>query len=158
MSQGFKVFIGRNFKPTGLYDLPSEEYLNQPGVFYDGRNQIITTDWDTSNWEWYYNYLDFAQTLAHKNKNPRPTWLLDLGYIPVVYFPSCCTSKGAELFVKLDELKIPYVKLPPYSFIQSYTNGLQADGWVSKMDVYERLGVPPEKITSEKLLRELVLK
>ncbi len=152
-----KVFVGRNFKPDGLCDLPDINYLEQLDIFYDERNQFLTQGIDKSNWQWYYNYIDFVHTISSKNPNARPLWLLDIGYIPIVYLPSCCSGMSTELFAKLDEKRIPYVKTQPYSFVTKYVNGLTADGWVSKMDLSKILNIPPNEITSEKVLKELVL-
>lgn len=157
MSEAFKVFVGVNFKVDGLEELPSADYLSRPDVFYDERNRFVTSGLDRSSWDWYFNYLDFVQTLSVKNATAKPMWILDLGYVPVVYMPSCCSGFGVQLFKALDNKGIPYVKLRPYSFVSKYTEGMDSDGWMSKMDAAKLLNCAPEEVTSTRILKELIL-
>lgn len=156
--QIFKVFVGDNFKVEGQSEFPTNsDYLKQDGVFFDERANFLTRNLDLSDFQWYYNYLDFMQTMANKNPNAKPMYLLDLGYVPVVYLPSCCLQIGPKLVEALDAADVPHVRLSPTSFVSKYCNLMTVDAWVSKMDIYERLGVKPEEVTSEMILRRLLL-
>ncbi len=152
-----KIFVGSNFVLEGYQDVPSEDYIKRASVFYDERNNFLTYNLDRSSWDWYYNYLDFVQILATQNPRAKPIWLLDLGYVPIVYLPSCCTSEGTKLVRILDEKKLKYVRLQPYSFVNNYNNLMTSDIWMSKMDVAPLLGVEPHQVTSAEILRRLVL-
>lgn len=157
MGTGIKVFQGHNFKVESIKEIPSLEYIESPDLFYDERNQVVSIGLQKDNWEWYFNYLDFTQTLASRNPNAKALWLLDLGYIPVVYMPSCCSSTAAQLFSIMDEKNIPYVKTRPYSFVTKYVTSLDMDGWVSKMDISRITGWTPHTITTAQVLKELIL-
>ena len=158
MNDGLRVFVGDNFKVEGQEVLSTNDaYLKRADVHFDERANFLTRNLNVSNWDWYYNYLEFMQIVANKNPQASPTYLLDLGYVPVVYLPSCCESLGARLMEAMDVKKIPYVKLPPTSFVLKHYKAMTIDAWVSKMDVYERLGVAPNEVTSEMILRRLVL-
>lgn len=154
---GLKVFIGTNFKVEGKDVLPSDaNILSQPGVYFDERANFLTYGLNLHNYEWYYNYLNFMQVASTKNMNANPSYLLNLGYIPVVYLPSCCLQLTDSLMKVLEVNKVPHIKKAPTSFATKYCNIMTTDAWVSKMDVHEMLGVTPEKVTSEMLLRRLL--
>ena len=154
----FKVFVGDNFKVEGQDVLPvNDKYLKTAGVYFDERAYFLTRNLNLSNWQWYFNYLDFMQTAASKNPKAKPMYLLDLGYVPVVYMPSCCLKFGTELMEALDSKDIPHVKIAPTSFVRKYCDIMTVDAWVSKMDVAEPLGLKPENVTSEAIIRRLIL-
>ena len=154
----FKVFIGNNFKVEGQDVLPTNSsYLKSAGVYFDERANFLTYNLDLSNWDWYFNYLEFMQTASNKNGQAQPKYLLDLGYVPVVYMPSCCEHLGAKLMEVMDVRNIPYVKLSPTSFVLKKYKTMTIDAWVSKMDVAKLLDVNPEDVTSEMILRRLIL-
>lgn len=153
-----KVFVGNNFKVEGQDVLPTGSvYLNRSDVHFDERGNFLTHNLDLSNWQWYYNYLDFMQTAANKNVNAHATYLLDLGYVPVVYLPTCCLTLGTALREALDYKGIPYISIGPTSFVVKYCNFSTVDIWVSKMDAAPLLGVAPTDVTSEMILRKLVI-
>lgn len=156
LSAAIKVFVSNNFKVDQLIDLPDESALSNPRISYDERNHILTYDLDLSNWQWYYNYLDFVYTISN-SRNTKATWLLDLGFVPIVYLPSCCSSYASLLFKIMDNASIPYIKMQPYSFLSRYVSDMALDGWMSKMEASKLLGLAPEKITSEIILKELIL-
>lgn len=153
-----KVFVGENFKVEGqsLFTTNSN-YLNRKDVFYDERGRFLTRSLNLSNWDWYYNYLDFTQVVANKNQSAKPNYLLDLGYVPVVFLPTCCLQLGSKLMEVMDKRNIPYVKVQPMSFVTKYCDIMSIDAWVSKMDASELLGIAPEKVTSIDILRRLIL-
>lgn len=152
-----KVFIGDNFKVEGQDLLPtSSSYLKRPDVYYDERSRFLTRNLNLSNWDWYYNYLEFTQVLASKNASAKANYLLDLGYVPVVYLPTCCLQLGNKMLEALDKVGIPYVKIRPTSFVNKYCDIVAIDAWVSKMDAASILGIPPEKVTSVAIVRRLL--
>lgn len=154
-----KIMRCVNFKAEEEIDIsPDSAYLKRNDVLFDERHFCASEYTNFSNWEWYFNYLDYVQTLVIKYPNARPTYLLDLGYVPIVYLPSCCTSIGSRMMEALDVKKVPYIKIAPTSFLKRSINVMAVDAWVSKMDVYEQLGVNPEDVTSEMILRRIVLK
>ena len=159
MSNKSKLFFGTNFKVDGLIDIPTNSsYLKRPDVFYDDRNNIITEHLDTSNWEWYFNYLEFVQVQANRNVKAKGNYLLNMGYVPVVYLPTCIDAKiSTMLFEILDKKKVPYVRVKPYSFTKEHYDSTNIDAWVSKMDAAKLLGVEPINIRSVDILRRLIL-
>lgn len=154
----FLVFVGDNFQFEGKEDFAmNADYLKRKDVHYDTRANFLSRNVDLSNWQWYFNYLDFMQTASSKNPNAKPSYLLDFGYVPVVYLPSPFESLGVRLMEAMAVKKIPYIKMTPTSFATKYCSLVTVDAWVSKMDVYKRLGCRPEEVTSEMIIRRLIL-
>ena len=157
-ADALKVFIGNNFKVEGQDTFPTNSnYLKRDDVFYDERCKFLTHNLDTSNWDWYFNYLEFNQVAANKNPSARPTYLLDLGYVPVVFLPTCCAKVGPTLIEILDRKNLPYIKTFPMSFVTKYCDIMGIDAWMSKMDAAKLLDIAPEQVTSALVLRRLVL-
>jgi hypothetical protein len=152
----YKVLVGNNFTVEHQVNFSDiKDQLKMPGVYYDERANILSLKTDLTNWNWYFNYLDFQQVSSVKHAEARPTYLLDLGYVPVAYLPSCFVSLGAKIMEALDVSKIPYIKLSPTSFALKYCNIMTVDAWVHKMDVADMLDKKPEDVTSKDILRRL---
>lgn len=152
------VFVGTNFKFEGTEDFPSNPaFLERADVFYDERCRFITTFLNTDNWDWYYNYIDFLHTVSVRNTDAKPSYLLNLGYVPVIMLPSCCLRYSTSLFEALDNSGVPYIRVPAMSFVTSHCNVETVDAWVSKMDACKVLNCKPEEVTSIDVFRRLIL-
>ena len=158
MQNTVKCFTGPNFEFTGIARFNiQDKSLYQQGVKYDARNKFLTYDFDDSNWDWYFNYLQFTYMCSMSAVNARCNYLLDLGYVPVIYLPSFIdTAVESNLFDKLDKTKVPYVKMYKTSFQVSKTDLEGADAWVSKMDAAKYLGCDPVAVTSKDFIRRLL--
>lgn len=150
-----EVFISNNFKLIGKQELPSAEYLQRAGIYYDTRLGMLVENLSLTDIEWYANYLDTNAYIAGKNPSAYPTYLLDLGYIPIVYLPSCCITLGVPMLAQLDVQNIPYIKMSPLSFVHQYCNIDTVDAWVSKLDIHEALGIPVDQIKASDVARRL---
>ena len=151
----YEIFVSDNFMLSGMCEVPSEEWLRRPGVFFDTRTNMLSSDSRFDTFDWYINYLKTTAIFAGKNPSAYPTYMLDLGYIPVVYLPSCCVGTYAEMFAKLDKIDIPYVKLNPTSFVMKYVDIDAVDAWVSKMDISRLWGIPVEQVRSVDVVRRI---
>ena len=153
-----KVYVGRNFKLEGKQEISVySDYMNKPGVILDARGNFLANDINVNSWDWFYNYLEFQHFAATKNPDAKPIYMLDLGFVPVVYMPTCFLDLGPKLMQIMDAKQIPYVRMTPTSFALKYVDIMTIDAWVSKMQVAESLGVTPDKVTSEMILRRLIL-
>ena len=155
MSKSFRVNIAFNCIAQGTEDLPSAEFLERPDVFYDSRNNLLSYNCDFSNNEWYYNYLNTNALYAHKNPSAYPTYLLDLGFIPVVFLPSCCAHLSATMINTLVQKGIPHIKTGAYSFMLRRPVTDVLDAWVSKLDIERIFGIPLKDITSADVARRI---
>lgn len=152
-----KVFVGRNFELEGISDMPTDEsYLERSGAKFDSRLNFLTTDWDTSTFQWYYNYLATNQIIASRNPKAYCTYLLDIGYVPVIYLPSIAAELTPKFTQLLDNCGLPYIKMGATSFANKYCNIDTVDAWVSKMDAAKFLGCKPEDVRSADIFRRLV--
>lgn len=154
VQRDIKVFVSHNFKLEGITTMTTNgTYLDRPDVKLDERLNMLNTGWDTSTFDWYYNYLEANQIISAKNSNAYCTYLLDIGYIPAVYLPSPAVSLSSKFMNVLDASKVPYVKMGPTSFANRYCTVDTIDAWVSKMDAAKFLGCKPEDVRSADLFR-----
>lgn len=155
MSNTIKVNISENFVERGSEDLPNESWLNRPDVYYDLRNNMLCYHADFSNMQWYLNYLDSNARYASRNPSAYPGYLLNLGYIPIVFLPSCCSQYSVTMINKLDSLQLPYIKTAAYSFVLQRPAMDTVDAWVNKLDIEEKFGIPMLDITSRKVVERI---
>ena len=149
------VNIANNFLEEGTSYLQSETWLNRPDVYLDERNNMFSYNTNFTNDNWYYNYLISNSRYALRNPKAYPTYMLDLGYIPVVFLPSCRAPKAISMISKLDAMNIPYVQTGAYSFVVSKPSLDYTDAWVSKLDIERILGIPLNQITSVETVRRI---
>lgn len=154
-----KCFLADNFAIEGTGNLLDYENLitSTDNTLYDERTGTLSYNTDRSTWKWYYNYVNSVSILAQKNPNAPACNLLDLGYVPLVYLPTCATNMENDLFTILDVTKIPYVKLRKTSFVFSKVDLTGADAWISRMDAAPMLGCAPENVRSEDCIRRFLL-
>lgn len=150
-----RVNIAKNFSEEGTRELPSESWLARPDVFLDERNNLFSYECNFEGWEWYYNYLKSNANFAFRNPKAYPTYLLDLGYIPVVFLPSCCSNRAVTMINTLDQKGIPYIKTGAYSFLLSKPQLDYMDAWVSKLDIERIFGIPIGSINSVDVVRRI---
>lgn len=163
MSKTVLLYEAENFKITNLerksLDLNLEaKRMESGGVpkYLDKRHLILSTI-DASNWDFYLNYLDLCATFARQYPNNKPSYLLELGYIPLIMLPSTNLNLGPKLTALLDAQGVPYVRIPPYSFLTGYTDLDTVDIWVPKMDMAKRFNIKPEDVRSKDLFRRLII-
>lgn len=148
--------FGRNFKFDGKVEVGADSvYVTSDRYVIDSRNDFVCEDVDLSNWGWYINYLDYVQEMFVRNSDCRVAWLVNLGYVPVVYMPSCFVSFGAIIKNVLDRAELPYITWHATSMTKRKIALSTADAWVSKMDAAVKFGVNPEDVTSNFIIKEL---
>lgn len=152
--RNINVFTSRNFKLEGMTHMTTNsEYLKRSNITFDERIKLLNTDWDTSTFDWYYNYLEANQIIASKNPKAYCTYMLDIGYVPIVYLPSQAITLTNNFMRVLDASQVPYVKMQPTSFANKYCNIDTVDAWVSKMDAAKFLCCKPEDVRSADFFR-----
>lgn len=153
-----KCFTGPNFAFEGCQEFAADsDFLRRPDVLLDERTMFLTYNIDKTNWNWYFNYIDFTRIIAAKNSNARAGYLLNLGYFPVVYLPTCFSQIESHLIHILDVTQIPYVKLHKSSFALRKVDLEGFDIWVSKMDAAKILGCAPEDVRANDFIRRVLL-
>lgn len=152
-AKALKVYYGDNFKPEGVKLLVD---LDTKGAYLDERHMFLVTNLDMSNFDWYYNYLDFVRSCSEKNPTAYPSYMLDLGYVPVVFLPTCCSELETPLRRILDARKIPYISKYPMSFTIRRLTVDGTDSWVSKIDAAKFLNIRPEEVRSVDIVRRLL--
>lgn len=150
-----RVNIAKNFLECGTEDLPNADFLQRPDVYYDMRNNLLSYEVDMKGLQWYYNYLESNARYASRNPMAYPGYLLNLGYIPVVFLPSCCASYSVTMINKLDSIRLPYIKTAAYSFVVQRPVMDTLDAWVNKLDIERVLGIPMMEITSRKVVERV---
>lgn len=156
-----KCFTADDFDVRGVVDVDPLEEVKK-GKLYDTRTGIISNGCDLTKRDWFYNYLRANQTFAFQNPQSRPNYLLKMGYIPLVYVPSCFSELTINMTAILDKYNIPYVKLSPSSFVKSYIQlDNDYDTWGSKMDIWETFnlksrGMQPTDVTTNFVWEVLV--
>lgn len=152
----FEIFIADNFKLLGKEECPSESYLQRSDVYFDTRTMMVTHNADFSNLEWYYNYIETNAVFASKNPKAYPSYLLNLGFIPIVFLPSCCQSYSVLFQNAMDVKNLPYIKTKAFSFVMQHTDMDVVDIWMSKMDINRIFGIPIEQIRSVDVIRRIL--
>ena len=133
----------------------SMEILDAPDTYIDERNYMVSTRTDFSNMQWLKNYMQTAAYFFNVNRDSYPAYLCNLGYIPVVYLPTCVPDLGVKLMLRLDELNIPYIKVKGTSFVKKYFDTDIVDAWVHKLDAAKVLNCAPEDVRSDMFLKEV---
>lgn len=152
----FEIFISDNFELIGKEEFPNESFLKRPDVFYDSRTMMISYNTDFSNFDWYYNYINSNATFAGKNPKAYPSYLLNLGFIPIVFLPSCCQSYSVLFQNAMDIKQLPYIKTKAYSFVTQHTDIDCVDAWMSKMDISRIFNIPIEQIKAVDIIRRIL--
>ncbi|MCM1219021.1 MAG: hypothetical protein NC548_31450 [Lachnospiraceae bacterium] len=155
MANSVKVNISQNFLEAGVEELPNASFLERPDVYYDMRNNMLSYNTDMSTLQWYLNYLESNARFASRNPSAYPGYLLNLGYIPVVFLPSCCSNYSVTMINKLDSMQLPYIKTAAYSFVVQRPAIDSLDAWVNKLDIENVLGIPMLEITSRKVVERI---
>ena len=150
-----KMRQSENFKFT-MYDAIPGEVLNEEDTYFDSRMYLLSAHTNFKTMDWFINYLETAAYFAARNRQAYPTYLLDLGYIPVVYLPTCVPDTlGVQLMQILDAKKIPYVKIKGTSFVLNYFGTDLVDAWVHKTDAAKVLGCAPEEVRAVPFVKEV---
>ena len=157
----YKLLFGYNFEVDRQVNLPEDDpVLMSKSSYYDARTNSLGASVNFTNWKWYLNYIDLVGVIARNTMGKsRCTYLLNNGYIPVIYLPTDVVKANYDLEVKLFELldcqEIPYVRLRKTSFIDRKIDIEGSDAWVSKMDMSEILGCKPYQVTTRAVLKEV---
>lgn len=154
-SKSIQMYLTDNFKNPSLIDLPDEGILQKYDSFYDIRNSMLSVQTDFTDLEWYYNYLDTNAYFAVKNPDAYVNYMPALGYIPIVFLPSCCEKFSIPMLGVLDKLEVPYIKLVSMSFTIKFCKMETTDAWVSKLDISKMFNIPITEIRSSKIARRL---
>lgn len=153
------VYIANNFEPDHqeVMDRREVESLIADGtVIYDARTNVISYNTDLSNMTWYLNYLRANSVWRKQNPDAYMTYLLDLGYMPIVFLPSCLAQPLYTKMVNvLTKISLPFVQFKSRSFNIKYFESDTFDAWVSKLDVAQLLNITPEDVRADDLARRL---
>lgn len=149
------MYQSNNFAYTDKSELSSVVGLDDKDTYLDSRMYMISVNTNFQNNDWLINYLNTAAYFARKNPDAYPTYLCDLGYIPVVYLPTCVPTLGTKLMLILDAKKIPYIKVKGTSFVQKYFNTDMTDAWVHKLDAAKVLDCKPEEVRAVDFVKEV---
>lgn len=167
-SEGVMVNFATNFKLTGVGPMITDPVqLSRPDVRFDLRTRMLTFNFDESNMDWYFNYIDSVRHFAQQNPTVYATFLLDAGYVPVIYLPidttetinarSICLNMQYKLLQALMKSTIPYISMTPTTFTPYRIQyGNVSDAWVSKMDAIKFINKSPDKITADDVIREVL--
>lgn len=131
------------------------EYLNDETTFIDARMAMVSYQTDQSGIDWYLNYIHSAAYFARKNPKMYPSYLTALGYVPIVYVPSCAGIHGVKFMSILDASGIPYVRMKATSFVIPFFQSDMVDAWCSKLVLGDYMGVKPEDVRSADVIRRL---
>lgn len=153
-----KCYLANNFIIEDRIEIDSKnDFSNNPDEMFDERASILSRNVRRNDWDWYLNYIDSIRSLALKNYASPACNMLDLGYIPLIYLPTCMLFMENDLFHILDVTGVPYIKLRKSSFVFNKVDLQGADAWISKMDAAELLGCAPHAVTSEMCIRRFLL-
>ena len=158
MSKSITIYTAQNFKDLESKSMLVEEvtdYCSLNEAILDDRTGVFSGHNNFSDLQWYYNYLELTSYFARRNPDSYATYLLDLGYIPIVYLPSFAQSIAPKLLSKLQVSGIPFIQHKSTSFVLSYYNSDTMDAWVSKIDIRKHLGIDFEQATSAEVARRI---
>lgn len=133
--------------------------LTQPKVYYDERSLAIIQHFNPDNWDWIYNYMAFQQYAAIHNPTAYPCYLLDLGYVPVIFLPSFVVNidtVDTNLVQLLDMSDFEYMLIRPTSFVRKRVEINTSDAWVHKMQAAKVLGCSPEQVRSVDIIHKIL--
>ena len=153
------VYKAYNFEPDHQEVMERREVeslIADRTVIYDARTNVISYNTDLSNMTWYQNYLKANDIFAKQNPDAYMTYLLDLGYMPIVFLPSCLAQPMyAKMVNVLTKISLPFVQFKSRSFNIKYFESDTFDAWVSKLDVAELLHIAPKDVRADDLARRL---
>lgn len=158
-SQKITIYTSNNFEYVGQETMERkqlESLIADSSVIYDARTNMLSYNTDLSNMMWYQNYLKANSIFAQHNPDAYMTYLLDLGYIPIVFLPACLTqAMYAKMVNVLTRIELPFVQFKTRSFNIKYFESDTFDAWVSKLDVAKLLNMNPENVRSADLAGRL---
>ena len=162
------VNYASNFQLSGSGPMITDPVqLSRPDIRFDLRTRMLTFNFDHTNMNWYFNYIKSARHFAAKHPDGWATFLLDAGYVPVIYLPidttetvnrqSICLNYYNVLLKALMRSKLPYISMTATTFAPYRIQyGNITDAWVSKMDASRFLHKAPELITADDVIREVL--
>lgn len=119
----------------------------------DKRNGIVCID-PTADIECYLNYIEFLNLNRDKWKS---YGYLDLGMMPLVSGPSFMQGALIDALVKIATVyEIPCYTMPPISLFFNSCKLAEEDVWVFKADVAKVTGIPADKLTLERFIKECI--
>ena len=144
-----------NFVEVDRRPLLSAEAMTNNSIFMDMRNKMQCAKCDFESIDWYVNYLNTNANFASKNPDAYCSYLLQIGYIPIVFVPSFLQEAAVTFQAILDRERIPYFKYAAMSFTLSRVQLDVSDCWVSKLDIERLLNIPIRDIRSSEVARRL---
>lgn len=158
-----KYYFGENFLINDILDEDKVQGLLDKGAAtLDTRTGSVTYGLKTDDWSWYHNYISFQQFLSNNVPDARISYLLDLGYVPVIYLPSCVATLASSdtnmttlMFKLLDASPFEYVTTRPMSFVRSKCDIDTMDAWVHKLQAADILECSPESVRSLDIIRRV---
>lgn len=119
------------------------------GEFKDHRNGFVCIN-PTVDLDCYINYIELLN--LHKDKWQNYGYL-DLGMMPLAMGPSFMQSSLVKSLTEIMKAcRVKCYSLPPVSLMYSSCKLPVNDIWVFKSDISKMLGIPEDKVTTEKLL------
>lgn len=126
--------------------LTSEDTLDKRNFIY-ARNHTFTK-------ESYLGYLNQVKTLAMSATSDDSTYMLRLGFIPLVMPPSFWGDRAHTMILPRLPKSLPYYPRPAISFLNFRYHSDYPDIWVSKLDAAELCGCKPELVTVKGVLEK----
>lgn len=158
MSNNITITVTDNFKAPSVQTYTPFDFKSiceYKDTCYDERLSLLSLNTNYKTMEWYANYLETASIVARHNPDTYATYLLDLGYIPIVYLPSCSAMAAATLLNVLKQADLQFIQIRATSFNQSYVVSDSYDAWVHKLDILQKFNIEPRAVTSAEVVRRL---
>ena len=151
-------YVGTNFLIDDTVDKEKGmDMVSAGGAVLDERTWSVSMNTDFTNLQWYENYITLTRFLAQKHPNSYPTYLLDLGYVPLIYLPTAAIDIGLDRAMMdiVESMSIPNIRTRPTSFVRDKINVSTMDVWVHKIHGADILKCKPEDVRSIALIEEV---
>lgn len=104
--------------------------------------------------EAYYGYTEYLKKMAMSSPFDNTTYMLRLGFIPLVMAPSFWGERAHEMILPIIPKSLPYYPRPSVGFRNPYFRSDFPDIWVSKLDAAKLCGCRPEQVTVKGVLEK----
>jgi hypothetical protein len=78
---------------------------------------------------------------------------LDFGYIPIAFYPTCYAESNILIDRKIEEFGLNAHKFPAIYAGDVRFRTAHTDSWVSRLEVSKKIGISPESIKTQDIIR-----
>lgn len=142
-----RAFITMDFKTKLPDTIPAQSDMLDMRNYIYARNPTYTK-------ESYLGYLNIVKQLAMSQTYEEGTYMLRLGFIPLIMAPSFWGDKAHTMILPHIPKEFPYYPRPAVSFLNSWYRSDYPDIWVSKLDAAKLIGCKPELVTVKGVLEK----